>query len=486
MLKIKESFYLVILFFSLTSYLFSQPIQFENAFPNLTFTQPLFLTHSNDGTNRIFVVQQNGIIYVFPNDSSVSAQDRKVFLDVRSKLSSTGGEQGLLGLAFHPNYANNGYFYINYTTSSPLRTVVSRFTVKSDDPFTADTLSEFKIIEISQPYTNHNGGMILFGTDGYLYIGMGDGGSGGDPQNNAQNLQSLLGKILRINVDSVTGNKNYSIPPTNPFFGDSLSGREEIFAWGLRNPWRFSQDPVTGAIIAGDVGQGSWEEVDLIKAGKNYGWRCYEGNANYNTSGCGDKSLYTFPLATYPNPTSGCSVTGGYIYRGTRRPDLVGEYIYGDFCNGNIRKFHFENGVATGDTIIYDSPFSISSFGVDQNNELYICNYSGGTIQRFVWSPLNSTGENNSTVPKNNILEQNYPNPFNPSTTIKFQIRNKEFVKLNVYNVLGTEVGTLINSILTAGSYTVIWKANDLPTGNYIYRLQTESFTDSKMMTFLK
>ena len=405
MLRKQEILFLLLLFTFWAPISFSQSIQLENAFPNLIFSQPLFLTHSNDGTNRIFVVQQNGIIYVFPNDSSVSIQNRKVFLDVRSKLSSTGGEQGLLGLAFHPDYATNGYFYINYTTSSPLRTVVARYAVKSDDPFTADTLSEFKIIEITQPYTNHNGGMIIFGTDGYLYIGTGDGGSGGDPQNNAQNLQSLLGKILRINVDTVTGNRNYGIPPTNPFFGDSLSGKEEIFAWGLRNPWRFSQDPITGAIIAGDVGQGAWEEVDLIEGDKNYGWRCYEVNATYNTSGCGDRSFYTFPLITYPNPGSGCSVIGGYIYRGSRRPDLYGDYIYADFCNGNIRKFRYENGIVTGDTIIHDAPFSISSFGIDENNELYICDYSGGTIQCFRRTSANSMGDIKSE-PQINILEQ--------------------------------------------------------------------------------
>ena len=216
---------------------FSQPIQLVNAFPNLTFTQPLFLTHSNDGTNRVFVVQRNGLIKVFPNDTTTTSAT--TFLDVSPKVISSNGEQGLLGLAFHLDYATNGYFYVNYTAPSPTRTVVARYSVSPADPNKADSLSEFVIVEINQPFPNHNGGMILFGTNGYFYIGMGDGGSGGDPQNNAQNTQSLLGKMLRIDIDTTDGVSNYAIPPTNPFFGNPMAGRKEIFCLGLRNPWRF-------------------------------------------------------------------------------------------------------------------------------------------------------------------------------------------------------------------------------------------------------
>ncbi len=493
-MKTKEIWYVIAFFIYFTSESFSQPVQLENAFPNLRFSQPVFLTHSNDGTNRIFVVQQNGIIYVFPNDSSTGPDNRRVFLDIGNKLSFTGGEQGLLGLAFHPNFTINGYFYINYTAPLPLRTVVARYSVKSGDQSKADSLSELKIIEIAQPYPNHNGGMILFGTDGNLYIGMGDGGSGGDPQNNAQNLHSLLGKILRINVDTVSEKGNYGIPPTNPFYGNSASGEEEIFAWGLRNPWRFSQDLSTGYLIAGDVGQGSWEEINLIEGGKNYGWRCYEGDANYNTSGCGDKSLYTFPLKTYPNPTSGCSVTGGYIYRGSRRPDLVGDYIYGDFCNGHIMKFHYGGESVTDDSMIYDATFTISSFGVDQSNELYVCDYGGGTIQQFTRSQLNDIGGYYMNIPETHLLGQNYPNPFNPTTKVSFVIGlpagslagHLSFVTLRVYNILGIEVAMLINDTLPSGLHAVTWEPKNLPGGIYIYRLQTGSFNDSKMMTFLK
>ena len=358
-------------------------VQLTNAFPALTFTRPIFLTHAGDGTNRVFVAQQDGYIRVFSNDSAVGSYT--TYLDINDKLSSTGGEEGLLGLAFHPDYATNGFFYINYTAPSPLRTVVARYKVMGGNPNKADSLSEQIIIEINQPYSNHNGGMILFGQDGYLYIGMGDGGSGGDPQNYAQNLQSLLGKMLRLDIDTTMG---YRIPPTNPFYGNPNAGREELFAWGLRNPWRFSEDTTSGLMLVGDVGQVQWEEIDDIQNGLNYGWRCYEGNAPYNTSGCGPVTEYTFPIKVYPHSGGDCSVTGGYIYRGYRRPEFEGAYIYGDYCTGKIWLLRYEGGQVTEDSLLINAPFSVSSFGVDGDGELYICNYNGN-IQRFVGAPLN-------------------------------------------------------------------------------------------------
>ena len=247
----------------------AQPLQLVNAFPNLTFTQPVYLTHSNDGTNRNFVIQKNGLIKVFVNDSSVAAAD--TFLNISSRIITGGGssEQGLLGIAFHPDYANNGYFYVDYTQAGNGYTVIARYSVDPQNPNKALFNSEFKLLTIYQPYSNHNGGILFFGQDGYLHIGMGDGGSGGDPGNRAQNLDSLLGKILRIDVDTTVGSLNYGIPPTNPFAGGG--GRGEIYVYGVRNPWRVSQDPVTGVIWCADVGQGTYEEIDLVTAGKNYG-----------------------------------------------------------------------------------------------------------------------------------------------------------------------------------------------------------------------
>ena len=236
------------------------------AFPNLSFTRPLELQSAGDGTNRMFVVEQSGVIWVFQNDSNVS--QKEVFLDIQDRVNDSGNEQGLLGLAFHPDYENNGYFYVNYTASNPNRTVISRFSVSAQNPDSANKNSEFEILSFNQPYSNHNGGKVAFGmTDGYLYIAVGDGGSGGDPECRAQNLGSLLGSILRIDVDTTIGNQHYEIPADNPFAGNTQGYREEIYAYGLRNPWRFSFDPVTNWLWAGDVGQNTYEEVDVIRKG---------------------------------------------------------------------------------------------------------------------------------------------------------------------------------------------------------------------------
>src|SRR6266850_1051733 len=237
----------------------------QDQFPHLSFNSPVGLYHPNDNTDRLCVVEQGGIMQIFPNDSSATSS--KVFLDLTDSLIS-GGELGLLGLAFHPSYSANGYFYVDYTRNDPLRTVISRFRVRTSNPDSADRSSEFVLLEQPQPFDNHNGGQIAFGPDGYLYVAFGDGGSGGDPLGSGQNQNTLLGKILRIDVDSTTGSVHYRIPTDNPFYGDTTR-KQEIFAYGLRNPWRFSLDGQT--LWCGDVGQGSWEEIDTIASGRNYG-----------------------------------------------------------------------------------------------------------------------------------------------------------------------------------------------------------------------
>ncbi|MGH7455580.1 MAG: PQQ-dependent sugar dehydrogenase, partial [bacterium] len=306
-----------ILFLAVTPTHSQAQLQLQNAFPNLTFSSPVDLQHPGDGTDRIFVVEQAGIIRVFEN--AATATSARTFLDIRPKVDFNG-EKGLLGLAFHPNYQTNGYFYVNYVASSPRRTIIARYRVSATDPNQAVADSESVILTFNQPFDNHNGGQITFGDDGYLYIATGDGGSAGDPQGNGQSLQTLLGKILRIDVDTAAGGRNYGIPGDNPFAGNTAGNREEIYAYGLRNPWRMSFDRTTGWLWAADVGQGRFEEIDLITNGGNYGWKIMEGNSCFSPStGCNMTSLIN-PIWDYGR-SLGASVTGGYVYRGAKVPE---------------------------------------------------------------------------------------------------------------------------------------------------------------------
>ena len=346
----------------------------EFAFPNLSFTRPVDLQHAGDDSNRLFVVEQQGMIRTFINAPETTTAS--VFLDIRERVRDNGNEEGLLGLAFHPDYANNGYFYVNYTASSPRRTVIARFEASENDPNIADPGSELVILEIEQPYGNHNGGQLAFGPDGYLYIAVGDGGSAGDPQNNGQNRSTLLGNILRLDINSASPDRNYGIPPDNPFVGENERIREEIYAYGLRNPWRISFDAVTGELWAGDVGQNQLEEIDIITSGGNYGWkireadRCFEPAEDCSTEGLID------PVISYGRSDGG-SVTGGYVYRGSRLPEFAGKYIYADFTSGKIWILGMNGTTINEHMELADTNLSISSFGVDQENELYICAFDG-------------------------------------------------------------------------------------------------------------
>jgi glucose/arabinose dehydrogenase len=352
-------------------------VEIVNAFPNISFTRPVDLQHAGDNSNRIFVVEQSGQIFVFENDATAS--EKKVFLDISTKVDDGGNEEGLLGLAFHPNHKTNGYFYVNYTASAPNRTVISRFKVSSDAN-RSDPSSELVILEFRQPYSNHNGGQVSFGPDGYLYIATGDGGSGGDPHGNGQDRSSFLGKILRIDVDHESAGKHYSIPADNPFAG-SREFREEIYAYGLRNPWRFSFDPHTKKLWTGDVGQNAYEEIDIIEKGGNYGWNTMEGKHCFDpSSGCKTAGLL-LPVAEYGRG-DGVSVTGGFVYRGSTVDGLKGKYVYADYVSGNIWALDASNVNNPGETKIASSNLHISSFGVDQNNELYVCAFDG-KIYRF-------------------------------------------------------------------------------------------------------
>lgn len=351
------------------------------AFPNLTFSQPIDLQQPDDGTGRLFVAEKRGIIYVFDNDSAVDEQS--VFLDIRDRVDDSGFEEGLLGFAFHPDFITNGYLYVNYTTSEPEeRTVISRFEV-GPNAGEADPASEEEILSFEQPYDNHNGGQLAFGPDGYLYIAVGDGGAGGDPHEHGQDRGTLLGTLLRIDVDNAENGNSYAIPPNNPFAGNDEGYREEIFAYGLRNPWRFSFDADDGTLWTGDVGQDRYEEINIIEAGGNYGWNIMEGNHCFDPPDDCDRTGLEMPVWEYDHSQGDVSVTGGFIYRGSELADLRGLYIYADFASGRIWALDITDTNNPDNTLLLQADFSISSFGTDLDNELYICGFDNGNIYRL-------------------------------------------------------------------------------------------------------
>jgi glucose/arabinose dehydrogenase len=370
---------LVVLLSLLSGHCVSAQEILEPAFPNLSFRRPVDLQAPPDGTDRLFVVEQAGVIRVFENDPSVASST--VFLDIQEHVNDRGNEEGLLGLAFHPGYATNRAFYVYYSADNPRRSVVARYLADPANPNRALPESEAVILEVDQPFSNHNGGQVLFGPDGYLYVGLGDGGAANDPLRNGQNRATLLGSILRIDVDRPAGGRAYGIPPDNPFAGNTEGFREEIFAYGLRNPWRFSFDSATGLLWTGDVGQNSYEEVDLVENGGNYGWNVMEGRHCFSpASGCRTEGL-VLPVAEYGRGDGG-SITGGYVYRGTAVPDLAGNYIFADFSSGRIWALEV-NGRQVGDRVeLLNSSLNISAFGVDREQNLYLCAFDGA-IYRF-------------------------------------------------------------------------------------------------------
>jgi len=348
--------------------------QVERVFPDLSFQEMTNLIQPESASDLIFVTEQRGIIYAFSIDDP---QQPHIFLDITDRVNRGGNEEGLLGFAFNPDYQENGYFYVYYSADNPRRSVLSRFGLGQEDMDVADPESEVIIMEIEQPHSNHNGGQLAFGPDGYLYIGLGDGGSAGDPEGSGQNLGTLLGSILRIDVSELSGPEDYEIPSDNPFV-DTEGARGEIWAFGLRNPWRFSFDSQNGLLWVGDVGQGAWEEIDIIAKGANYGWNIMEGSHCYSpASGC-DESDLTLPIAEYDHSQGRCSVTGGYVYRGDQIPSLQGYYIYGDYCSGDVWALAYDGNAVTENMLLAESGLSITSFGEDLAGNLYILDRAGG------------------------------------------------------------------------------------------------------------
>jgi glucose/arabinose dehydrogenase len=321
--------------------------------------RPVDIQPAYDGSGRLFIVEKEGFIRTYQDDQLLDVP----FLDITDRVNDSGNEMGLLGLAFSPDYKQNGFFFVNYTGADG-NTRISRFHADGD---TADSNSEDVLLTVKQPYKNHNGGGLAFGPDGYLYAGLGDGGSQGDPQKNAQNTEALLGKILRIDVSQ--GDK-YSIPPDNPF-------GNEVWAYGLRNPWRFSFDRATGDLYIGDVGQNTWEEIDYLPAGSesgaNFGWSVMEGNHAYD--GQPQSGMYT-PVVEYSHAEGGCSVTGGYVYRG-KMPEWNGVYLYGDYCSGKVWALILLDGQWQSQ-VMFETGVTITSFGQDESGEILLASDKGG------------------------------------------------------------------------------------------------------------
>jgi glucose/arabinose dehydrogenase len=350
--------------------------------------RPLFVTQAGDGSGRLFIVEKPGTIRILAGGRLVS----QPFLDIRDRVLSRGSEQGLLGMAFAPDFGRSGVFFVNYTALSG-NTVISRFRVTANAGV-ANPASEFKVLGINQPAPNHNGGMLAFGPDGYLYVGAGDGGGQGDPSGNGQNPKTLLGKMLRLDVTTDPA-KPYTVPPSNPWVTAKWNGlvvRGEIWALGLRNPWRFSFDRKTGDLWIADVGQNLYEEIDRVRAGVdgkvqgglNFGWSIMEGTHCYPATASCRRAGLTLPVADYSHGANGCSITGGYVYRGAAISGLAGAYLYGDYCSGRIWALTPAAGGAWRSQLLLETGLAISSFGEDQAGELYITDLSGGGIYRLV------------------------------------------------------------------------------------------------------
>lgn len=411
-------------------------------------SEPTEMVHAGD--SRLFVTEQGGLIKILNADGTINATP---FLNVSSLLASAGGERGLLGLAFHPDYANNGYFFINYTNTSG-DTVIARYTV-SEDENVADASSAIILLTIDQPFSNHNGGCLRFGPDGYLYISMGDGGSGGDPNNYAQNKESLLGKMLRIDVN---GDLPYTIPLNNPFL--DTDGADEIWAYGLRNAWKFSFNRNNGDVWIADVGQGQVEEINKVDpAGPvfNFGWRCFEGSQTYNSEGCSLVEMYTNPVAEYfHDDTDGCSVTGGYVYTGDTYPALQGKYLFADYCNNQIGIVDENFDITWSD--VYEGNF-FTTFGEDINGELYIAGGVSGNIYKILGGTM-SLPENDGSA------FSLYPNPATDVVTVKSG---------NDINLTAAAVYDLSGKLLMQQQFSVSSEntvnISDLPAGIYLMQL---------------
>lgn len=418
-------------------------------------TNPISITHSGD--SRLFVAEQRGYIRIIYSTGTISVQP---FLNITDRVVY-GGERGLLGIAFHPKFQENGYFYVNYIGNGD-STYISRFKVSTVDSNLADPQSELKLLTIFQPYQNHNGGDLKFGPDGYLYIGLGDGGSGGDPGNRAQNPKELLGKMLRIDVDH--GNP-YTIPARNPFYNSSTA-KGEIWALGLRNPWRFSFDRLTGDLWIADVGQNAIEEINFQAAnsngGENYGWRCYEGDQIYNNSGCISTILLTFPVYNYPHDLE-CSVTGGSVYRSSPSSPYYGFYFFSDYCSDRIWTLHKVSGNWIKEDFGQFTGNNFSTFGEDVDGQLFVAGHSSGKI--FCIGDQSTGTSPNKELAGLKIIHT----PFSDQITIETGQIDQQEIQISVHDITGIK---RYQAATREASYK--FNLNPLPSGIYFLTVKID------------
>ncbi len=423
---------------------------------------PVSIKHAGD--SRLFIVDLHGLIYIINEDGKVKDAP---FLDIKDRVSDGQDERGLLGLAFHPKYTSNGYFYVNYVNGN-LETIIPRFTRSTTDPSMANPNSELILMTIPQPFNNHNGGELVFNADGLLFIALGDGGGVGDPEKKAQNLDTFLGKILRIDVDNPEDGKNYGIPDTNPYVGNP-DALDEIWAFGLRNPWKFSIDKVTNELWVADVGQSNAEEINNVSAtegGINYGWPCYEGNEVYTATGCPDVNALTYPITGYSHISSGvpkCSIIGGYRYRGVAQPNLSGIYFFADYCSSEIGMLIEKEGVWT---VTFSEAFqgnNWTTFGEDSQGELYIGAISSGLIYRIKDPNLHIAQSDFSDI-------KLYPNPTGAELIIDFGRKHNPISKLHIYNIQGQQIKTLV----TFESHLSKISTENMAKGMYLLEIYNE------------
>lgn len=446
----------------------------EDAFPNLSFDDPVGLFAPPDGTNRLFLLERDGRVQVVENLASTTT--KTLALDIVFDILA-GGELGLLGLAFHPDFATNQELFLNYTTDKdgPLRTVVARYTMSAGNPDVIDASSREVLLEFDQPRPNHNGGSLAFGPDGHLYISVGDGG--GDNAAAAQDRTNLYGSILRIDVDGTDPGLAYRIPPDNPWADNTQGFREEIFAFGFRNPWKISFDH-RGWLWTGDVGEFTWEEIDVVVAGQNYGWNIMEGAHCFEpSSGCNTGGL-VYPLFEYEHGNFSLCVLGGFVYEGWRLPELTDRYIYSDHGSGNLWALDYSQGAPVSTFLVSGDRYVFTSLGVDASGEIYVL-----SLLDKVYRLSRTDATPAPTRPARTIhLDLPRPNPFNPSTQLRYELFAPGEAQLTIYDVAGRRVRGLADGFHDVGEHSATWNGrNDdgvvVASGVYLVELRSGPHT---------